>query len=197
MATEADLEHLAETWQEADGAGRRRAALLLAASSVVVLWVLAEGLVTYGRLPDQLPTHFGLAGRPDAWGQKGWFTALGPALIGAVVLVGMALLRYVPQSYNFPAKELARRLPAPARAHVYSPIQEGLSWLGSGLAIGLSLMTRGVWVVALGRRAAISPVTFLLPTAVGLVAVLLGVLVATRRARALAQELLQVEERPE
>ena len=51
-------------------------------------------------LPDSVPSHFGAAGTPDAWGNKGLLSIL--IAIPAVLYLGMTLLSRFPQIYNYP-----------------------------------------------------------------------------------------------
>ena len=46
----------------------------------------------YDQIPTTVPTHFGLAGHPDAWSAKSIWTVYGPLLIGLGVFLSIALL---------------------------------------------------------------------------------------------------------
>ncbi|MEA4895030.1 MAG: SdpI family protein [Oscillospiraceae bacterium] len=53
-------------------------------STLVCLMPIALGLVLYGRLPDQLPTHFDISGNPDSYSSK--------AIVCFAFPVGFALI---------------------------------------------------------------------------------------------------------
>lgn len=178
------LDQTEDSLRDADAAGRIRARMLLTLGAFVLLWVFADGLMIWGNLPNQIPTHFGAGGAPNSWGAKNVFSVFGALGLGAVVLVAMALLRYRPTWYNFPGKEKAARLPVEQQAHVYAPLQESLAWLGSGEAIAMSLLSRQMWAAALEQRQGISPAVFVVPMVIGVGAVLLGSVAASRRLRA-------------
>src|SRR5574340_1688755 len=175
------LDQTEESLRDADAAGRIRAKLLLALGAFVLAWVFAEGLLLWGDLPDRLPTHFGARGEPNGWATRNAFSVFGPLVTGAVILITMSLLRYRPTWYNFPGKEKAARLPTEQQAHVYAPLQESLAWLGAGEGIAMSLLSRQMWSVALEQRHGVSPLVFLAPIVVGVVAVVWGALAASRR----------------
>ena len=63
--------------------------------SVAALWTLAA--TAWPDLPEHIPTHFDLSGRPDAWAAPGfasWF--LLPTLAtGMVFLLGLGLPRWL------------------------------------------------------------------------------------------------------
>lgn len=76
----------------------------------VVRWVswvpvaFAAGLlvVSYPSLPDLVPTHFGLDGRPDAWGPKSDTVWLLAAL--TIPIVAIHVLSRYPRSFNYPTR---------------------------------------------------------------------------------------------
>jgi len=138
----------------------------------------------YDALPERVPTHFGARGLANAWGPKNLFNVFGLLIVAGVILIVMTLLRLRPKWYNFPGKEKAALLPAERQLHVYAPLQEALSWLGASCAVGLSLLCRQTWAVALHERNAISTPLALVPVVAGLIAVLIGTIVAVRRLRA-------------
>ena len=56
----------------------------------LVMWVITIGVGVYlaamwSRIPDIVPTHYGLFGQPDAWGGK--TSILGPFLVQVVVML--------------------------------------------------------------------------------------------------------------
>lgn len=99
-----------------------------------VLFIVALLASVWDRLPLRVPTHFGLAGRPDAWGSRN--TLLLFLVIPAVTHIGLTVLSRFPWVYNYPVQvtqENYRRLYA----------------LGRGMM--LWLRTEMVWLfVALG-----------------------------------------------
>jgi uncharacterized membrane protein len=71
--------------------------LLLTAAALVY------ALVLYPALPDQIPTHWGIDGRVDGWGDKQWAAFVGPVAMG--VLLGLLFLLpwLSPQSFSVEA----------------------------------------------------------------------------------------------
>lgn len=67
--------------------------MLLAASFGYLLW-------TYQSMPLRIPTHWGVSGAADAWGDRGNIWALW--IIGAAFYVGMEILCAFPAVWNMP-----------------------------------------------------------------------------------------------
>jgi uncharacterized membrane protein len=75
---------------------------------VLVAALFAGSAWAYPRLPERIPTHFDLAGRPDAWEDRSpasWFMlpVLALALAGGLLLVSRYALRH-PETWNLPDK---------------------------------------------------------------------------------------------
>lgn len=60
---------------------------------------LAAVLFVWPELPERLPIHFDLSGNPDRWGPR-WELFV-PMAISAVLGLGLEILSYFPQSYNY------------------------------------------------------------------------------------------------
>lgn len=62
----------------------------------VVLLIFAFGYsaANYPLLPEQVPTHFGFAGTPDAWRAKGFASVYLPPVMAAIIWLSMALMNY-------------------------------------------------------------------------------------------------------
>lgn len=73
--------------------------MLDVASALIVVFTVAMVAMTWGRIPEQIPTHFGIGGQPDDWGPR-WLVALGPILaIGFYIAFGI-LYKY-PHRFNY------------------------------------------------------------------------------------------------
>ena len=76
--------------------------------------------VYWTRLPESIPTHFGAAGQPDAWGAK-WNLLLMPVVALAMYALLTILSRF-PHIYNYPVRiteENAERQYRIARSLMY------------------------------------------------------------------------------
>jgi uncharacterized membrane protein len=114
----------------------------------VVAGAFAVTALLYDRLPDPLPTHFDLSGRPNGWMPR----AVGAWLVPALEVFVVALLRFA--GYLLPQGWRARFEASPVRA----------------LALVTALLLTSVHVVVL--RTALSP----LPNLGNAIWVLLGAL---------------------
>jgi uncharacterized membrane protein len=65
---------------------------------LALLWAIIA--ISYGSLPDTIPTHFGASGQPDAFGPKA--TILGLPALGTAIFGGMTLLNRYPHLFNYP-----------------------------------------------------------------------------------------------
>ncbi len=69
---------------------------------------IATALALYGpvRLPDRIPTHFDVLGRPDAWGSSRMLLLL--PVIGAALYLLMSWVARYPSAFNFPVRVTPR-----------------------------------------------------------------------------------------
>lgn len=192
-----DREHdSSERWSEEAAAaaaaarGRLRARFVLLLAAFVIVWTFGEGVTIWNHLPERIPTHFSFGGEPDAWGGKGVFSVFGLLIVAAAVLllVGvLALVRFNPRYWNVPRKEFLMGLPSSLQDRVTVPIREGTAWLAASIAIGFSLGCRQSWAVALERRDAVSPSLMLITIAIGVAAVIIGMVCYYREIRKLEE----------
>ena len=68
---------------------------------VLIGLMIAFALAVYGRLPEQVPTHFGLSGEPDGWTPRFPGAFLMPVLAGGVYLLLIVLRRIDPRGANY------------------------------------------------------------------------------------------------
>jgi uncharacterized membrane protein len=116
------------------------------ASLLAVFAAVSIIATAWGSLPDRVPSHFGAAGNPDAFGAKG--SVLAPA----VLTVGLYLLFSVvqlipPRLYNYPV-----HISADNALAQYSLVRTCLAAIKAGICTFLAF---GTWLtiqVALGQR---------------------------------------------
>lgn len=69
-------------------------------TAALTLLPMIVGLVLWGRLPDRIPTHFGIGGEADGWSSKA-FTVFGmPAILLGIHLVCAFVTRHDPRGKN-------------------------------------------------------------------------------------------------
>ena len=56
-------------------------------TTVICLLPIAAGLAVYGKLPEQVPTHFGFDGTPNGWSSKAFAVFGIPCFMGAINLL--------------------------------------------------------------------------------------------------------------
>jgi len=72
------------------------------ASVAALLFLLVSTALYWSALPERVPTHFGLSGRPDAWGAKSSLLLL--PIFAIVLYAGMTILGRFPHIYNYPVQ---------------------------------------------------------------------------------------------
>lgn len=125
----------------------------LAAMNLVglaALWVAAVAVAP--SLPERLPVHFDLSGRPDAWSSsRAWWWFL-PAL-ATVLVVLLAFLvppwteklaRANSRWLNVPDAARFRALPEAARVRAIGPLRTGMEVLGLELQLLLAIVMAAV-----------------------------------------------------
>lgn len=141
--------------------------LALAVGSVLRVW---------GELPERVPIHFGLSGRPDAWAGRGSVLAL-PVL--SVVLYGaLTLVQRLPgRWYNYPVTITEENRDRQERL-----ARDLIRWLKAALMGLFAHLTVGLLRTALGEAAGLGAWT--VPSWIGVMVGLVVVyLVRARRAR--------------
>lgn len=142
--------------------------ILQAVSWGVFLLSLLYAVVTYLGLPAEIPTHFNVAGQPDAWGAKS------EGLISIVVLTlctaGCLVLARFPRIHNVP---VAPRTEA-AWQRAYTVSTNMLLCAGVGCAL---ILIEIMYSTAHPERAGM---TFLVPLAVMIIPLIVGVIQLVR-----------------
>lgn len=69
-------------------------------SLVLTAVAFAATLVLYSRLPEQMPTHWNISGKPDAWGDKSWAAFLAPMIMLGTVILGFVLRWASPRNFE-------------------------------------------------------------------------------------------------
>jgi hypothetical protein len=70
------------------------------AAALGMLTMLYVTIKSWPLLPETIPHHFGVSGKPDAWGGK-WILWLFPG-ISLVLYIGLTILSRYPHIYNYP-----------------------------------------------------------------------------------------------
>lgn len=73
---------------------------LTAISGLVILFVLP--IIYYSGLPERIPIHFGINGKPDSFSGKGMLWLL--PILGLLIYAGMSWLNKYPHTFNYPQK---------------------------------------------------------------------------------------------
>lgn len=71
-------------------------AFILAVVVATVVYVL----LTFPKLPETVPTHIGVKGQVDGFGNKG--TLLAMPIVGFVFYIGLSILQRFPDKFNYP-----------------------------------------------------------------------------------------------
>lgn len=73
---------------------------LCALCSLILLIVYP--LMKWSQLPDKIPIHFGLSGKPDNYADKIYILLL--PLLGSILFIGFHIINKFPHTFNYPVK---------------------------------------------------------------------------------------------
>lgn len=110
--------------------------------TLVSLWAIT--LYHYSNLPDSIPTHYNLEGRPDRYGRKATLLLL--PIVGTVVFATITLLNKHPHIFNYPGK-----ITEANALKQYTSATRLLRILKSGILINFLLITWGTISDATGQ----------------------------------------------
>jgi len=68
-------------------------------AAIGLAWLLVQVVSAWPRLPERIPHHFGLSGKPDAWGGKRVLVLL-PA-VGAGLYILLTVVSFFPHKFNY------------------------------------------------------------------------------------------------
>ena len=71
-----------------------------------LLWITYDALYGASRLTGPIPTHFGIDGQPNAWGDPKMLLML-PG-VGIFLYLTMTLVSFFPSSFNYPVRVTPR-----------------------------------------------------------------------------------------
>ena len=153
------------------------------APSVLPLIVLAVGIIAgtfaiayaamhYHELPANVPTHFGLRGRPDAWRPKSFWTVMLLPLFTLVMGAGMAGMAFLvgraKRAVRFPQTQIS----VEAQRRFRLAMTRYLSFMAVVVTGMLMMMSIDSIRVGLGRAEGLSPAAMVLGIAVAVLAVI-------------------------
>lgn len=72
----------------------------LATACLILMFVVAS--LNYARLPEMIPIHFGVSGKPDNFGHKRWIWFI-PGL-SLLMHLGLTRLNRIPHTFNYPVQ---------------------------------------------------------------------------------------------
>ena len=136
---------------------------MVAASIALLLFHFGIITLYWASLPEKVVSHYGLAGKPDAWRSRGSLWAL--PLISLVQCLIMILLSLVPRSYNYPF-----RITTENALRQYSLARSLILFINFEIVTLFFYITWSTIRIALGQATELGPL---------FIAVFLGILMAT------------------
>lgn len=122
----------------------RKAKKLIYGILFIVLSILAIGIYGYFSLPETIPTHFGIDGKPDRYGERIAFLilplllCLGPVIILLIVRYRFILINKYPHLINLPGFFInLNRIEISKRGYWLNKYFELTLWLGLVLSLYL------------------------------------------------------------
>jgi len=125
-------------------------------NGALVIGMFGIALWAWPRLPDQVPTHFGLDGLPDVWSQKSlvsWFL-LPVAAVSLTAMIGAFhwVLPRKPGWVNLPDRTRLNELPEVARGSVLRMLSGFLSLVQTEILVIFALIQMSTYRVAMGQE---------------------------------------------
>ena len=125
-------------------------------NAILLLSITGLGMYYWGRLPDEIPVHFGLDGTPDRWSSRG-----GETLLIFILPWGMTLFMYLisltansvrkhPQAMNIPNKEKFLALSPAQQAPFFDALKTMFYSTAAALNLLFLLIAYGMMQVAMG-----------------------------------------------
>jgi uncharacterized membrane protein len=123
-------------------------------NGVLVVGLVGFALWAWPRLPDRIPTHFGLDGTADAWSPRSPGSWFGLPAIALLLMAGMGCVRWLlprkPGWVNLPDRTRLDSLPEAARRPVNEMLSGFLSLLQCQLLVIFALIQLSTYRAALG-----------------------------------------------
>jgi len=104
---------------------------------LLALTSLAIAIIYWGKLPDVIPTHFGVSGKPDDWQDKSYFWAFLLPGLQALMSAGFIFLYWKPQYSDMPTTLWLMTMEKHKQEHAFELIRTML--VGTGLWVGVLL----------------------------------------------------------
>lgn len=131
------------------------------------IWVYTSA--RYGLMPEQIPTHFGPTGAPDAWSARSFGSVYMLLIIGTLVYLSMFLINYFliikpkdPRKFiNLPQARKDAMNDAQMEAIRRVTVQ-GMAWLDVTLVIMFAVIQYGMVNTALGIQKGVGPAALIL-----------------------------------
>jgi uncharacterized membrane protein len=74
--------------------------IIEAMAGICLLYMIVQLIIVYPDLSQQVPTHFGRSGSPDAWGDKSSLLIM--PIVTIILYAGLTVLNYFPYLFNYP-----------------------------------------------------------------------------------------------
>lgn len=124
-----------------------RIGFIVAAILAVASWAVA--IYYWGKLPEIIPTHFGISGQPDDWNAKSaWYTFMIPAL-QTLMLGSFIFLYYKPQYSDMPTTLWLMTIAEDQREHAFTLIRTMLVGIALWIGALFTYLTYGMNVSAM------------------------------------------------
>jgi len=122
----------------------------------ILLTLLIFSCVVWEKLPEKVPMHYSLNGKPDYWGNKSFFTwfLLPLITIGLNIFIyGISILiKKYPKLLNIPNRDTFLKLPSQKKGPVLKLVEEMFYWVCLPINCLMLSVRIGDYQVAIGNR---------------------------------------------
>jgi len=148
--------------------------IVLAFGMIAGTFAIAYAAMHYHELPERVPTHFGISGRPDAWRPKSFWTVMLLPLFTLVMGAGLPVMAYLVARAKRAVRYPQTHISAEAQRRFRQAMTRFLSCIAVVVTGMLLMMSIDSVRVGLGRAERLSPASM----ALGIGVAVLGVVCA-------------------
>lgn len=121
----------------------------------VVSWAIA--IYYWGKLPNPIPTHFGINGLPDAWSPKTYFYAFFIPELQTLMAASFIFLYYKPQYSDMPTTLWLMTMEEHKREHAFDLIRTMLVGVAIWTGLLFTYLAYAMNSAALVKNTGLSP----------------------------------------
>lgn len=131
------------------------AVLIIAFLLAVASWVIA--IYYWGKLPQIIPTHFGITGQPDSWSNKSFWSVFFVPLLQSVMFALFVFLYWKPQFSDMPTTLWLTTMDKETKDHAFGLIRTMLVVVSLWINVLFTYITYSIIASAQMKQLGLNP----------------------------------------